>query len=188
MGTEITCMNRNCVHYDAWREKCCRDAVVIGEGLGDVGCENYQPYWDTEEYNSVYYILIGEHGKPTYRSARYGKRLVYRGHTFYTGDRVIDENFSVTDGRTGYGIGRFATLREHFGAYLTATSGLPDVETYPLDEETRAAETVAAEPAPETTETATEETPSSGEGADKTTVSINALLESLRAQYGGESV
>lgn len=128
--TKVYCSNYDCKHCDT--EGCCTlDIVAVGDDY-EYGCDDYSAYYDSPEYGEKYYKAVFTVDKVKAKAEAYGKKIEYNGRTFYTGDKVTeDDDFFVTDERTGLAI-KFSYLKKHWVTYLEVEKQYPDVDTLPL--------------------------------------------------------
>lgn len=101
--TEIYCGSDNCLYNKNC--KCTKYSV----NMDDEGCEDYEDYTETEEYQKPYYkqVLIkveDELSENTYKLLDKGKRIEYKGYVFYynADDRNSMHGIQLTEERTGY--------------------------------------------------------------------------------------
>lgn len=96
-------------------------------------CDSFESYRDS--YTDSYYIVCGTVEKPLRRLVKRGKKFEYNGYVFYTKDRIFsDEQYYVTEERTGIGCGVFAMLKDRWDKFLERIATYPDVSTYPIEE------------------------------------------------------
>lgn len=111
---------------------CHRDTITIDE-LKE--CEDFEDYRDT--YTDSFWKAIIDDGKPFRRLANKGKKIEYNGYVFYTEDRITDdENYDLTEERTGIGVSDFRRLKEpkRWELFVERVRTYPDVLTYPIEE------------------------------------------------------
>lgn len=130
--TRIICSNVDCLHCEQGSHYCQKDIVCVGDDY-TYGCEDYIAYDDTEEYKAKYCKAVKTKDGKVGKAVAYGKKIEYNGRTFYTEDRVTDDEcYAATEERTGYHIGRLAGLKDVWEKFLEREKKLPDVSTYPL--------------------------------------------------------
>lgn len=134
---QVFCEFDDCTHNKSGL--CDREAIFIGDY--EPPCSSYFSYLDTDEYQTEYYIAVkmenGKRGKGIRngKAIKKGKQIEYNGYTFFTSDRTdVDEDFGITEKRTGYHCGTFKTLKDHWELFLKTQSLVPNVEDYPLCE------------------------------------------------------
>lgn len=130
--TRVSCNNYDCLHNDPKTMMCKKDLISIGEEYS-AGCDGYEPYANSEEYQEEYYIAVKAEDGTVARGLQRGKRFKYEGRTFYTRDREEDDICRVTDKRTGMGL-TMASLKDHWERFIEIEKDIPDVMTYPLAE------------------------------------------------------
>lgn len=131
MSTIVYCENTECIHYDHTNFICTKSAITLSP-YRDEGCDDFESYLETEEYKNKYYAAIAVDGVKA-KEVRQGKKIEYNGRVFFTEDRVTDdEEYKLTDGRTGFMCGTFKSLKIRWEKLLEAEKGLPDVRSYPL--------------------------------------------------------
>lgn len=111
---------------------CHRDTITIDE-LKE--CEDFEDYRDT--YTDSFWKAIIDDGKPFRRLVNKGKKIEYNGYVFYTEDRITDdENYDLTEERTGIGVSDFRRLKEpkRWELFVERVRTYPDVLTYPIKE------------------------------------------------------
>lgn len=106
--TRVYCTLTECVHNDGCM--CERDVISIGEDYV-MGCDDYEDYLDSEDYQTEFFIRVMAADKKIARAKRKGKRIEYNGYVFYTEDKESPE-MSVTEEMTGLRIGRFRMLKD----------------------------------------------------------------------------
>lgn len=132
--TRVHCYNTDCIYCALNDCSCIKDIVSIGEDY-ECGCDDYSPYYETEEYNQKYYIAVKADGKPAKAVRYHGKLIEYNGRTFFTADRITDgEYYRLTEKRTGVDVGTFAKLKTRWEKFIELEKQIPDVETLPLAE------------------------------------------------------
>ena len=114
---------------DGW---CQRGSITIDE-LKE--CEDFEDYRDS--YTDTFWKAFIEDGKPYRRLAEKGKKIEYNGYLFYTEGRITDdENYRLTEERTGLDVGEFRRLKEQrrWELFVERVGTFPDVLTYPIKE------------------------------------------------------
>lgn len=114
---------------DGW---CHRDTITIDE-LKE--CEDFEDYRDS--YTDSFWKAIIDDGKPFRRLVKNGKKIEYNGYVFYTEDRITDdENYDLTEERTGIGVSDFRRLKEpkRWELFVERVRTYPDVLTYLIKE------------------------------------------------------
>ena len=111
----IFCDDSTCEYYS--HGECCKDVLNII----DNNCNDYLSFTENAaDYQEVYYTA-NTHNNPatgkleTFRFKRKGKRVDYRGYTFFTSDDIrsgITEDAYFTEARTGM----LAPLKEMMGS------------------------------------------------------------------------
>ena len=111
---------------------CHRGSITIDE-LKE--CEDFEDYQDS--YADSFWKTIIEDGKLMRKLVDNGKKIEYNGYVFYTEEKITeDENCSLTEERTGVGVGEFRRLKEQsrWKLFLERVGTYPDVSTYPIVE------------------------------------------------------
>lgn len=131
-----------CEFYDCMYNKsglCDKETICIG--CYEPPCSSYFSYLNTPEYQTEYYIAVkikkGKRGKVigNGKAIKKGKRIEYNGYTFFTSDKTNDDDdFEITEKRTGYFCGTFKMLKDRWESFLKILPDIPNVEDYPLCE------------------------------------------------------
>ena len=130
--TTIYCCNTDCKHYDPKSFTCTKRLVTVGEDYS-YGCDDYESYLDSKEYNDKYFIAVKANDGRIAKAVRYGKKIEYNGMVFFTGSRVTEDgDFNVTEKCTGYNAGSFSKLADRWDKLIEIIKRTPDVESYPL--------------------------------------------------------
>ena len=139
---QVFCGFYNCINNKGGL--CDREQIFIGDYSNiydEPPCSSYSSYLDTPEYQTEYYIAVkmekGKRGKATKcgKAIKKGKQIEYNGYTFFTSDKTNDDDdFEVTEKRTGYQCGIFKKLKDNWELFLKTQSIVPNVEDYPLCE------------------------------------------------------
>lgn len=111
---------------------CQRGSITIDE-LKE--CEDFEDYRDS--YTDSFWKAFIDDGKPFRRLVDNGKKIEYNGYVFYTDDRITDdENYNLTEERTGLNVGDFRRLKEpkRWELFVERVRTYPDVSTYPAKE------------------------------------------------------
>ena len=132
--TFVTCSNVDCIHCDRADFHCTKDRIFVG-GLFDGGCEDFNPYYNTAEYDNKYYKCVTAKDGKIGRCACYGKRIEYNGRLFYTSDRITENGeYYLTDAKTGYAVGTYKQLEQRFEKICELAEKMPNVVLLPLAE------------------------------------------------------
>lgn len=128
--TSVSCWISECVWCDnGW---CKRGSITIGE---DLECEDFENYLDS--YTDSYWKACYKDGKKFRRLENRGKKIEYNGYVFYTSDRITkDEEYYLTEERTGLGIYTFRKLKEQsvWDKFVEKIGAYPDVLSFPIEE------------------------------------------------------
>lgn len=122
-----------CDTYDCLYEKngqCTRDIMWVEDGV----CTDFEAYIETKDYKNSYYEAIKtEKGIVAKRLCEIGKLVEYQGLTFYTKDKVVenDDDIWLTEQTTGLGVS-LKRVKENFDMVLTVVQNAPKLETLPL--------------------------------------------------------
>ena len=111
---------------------CHRDTITIDE-LKE--CEDFEDFRDS--YTDSFWKAIIYDGKPFRKLVDNGKKIEYNGYVFYTEDMITDdENYNLTEERTGLAVGEFRRLKEQrrWELFAERVGTYPDVLTYPIKE------------------------------------------------------
>lgn len=136
--TEVLCYESFC----RWNNNgTCGNACIA---IDDEGCQDYESYLDTEEYQNTYYIrVLASDGKQA-KAIKKGKRIEYNGYVFFTdGCTNLGDDVHVTEERTGLDCGRLSALQsssdrwEKFVAAASKESNCADLPLVEYDENTR---------------------------------------------------
>lgn len=131
----VFCTNHDCIHEK--NGECTKEIITVSD-LYDEGCEEFEHYFDTEEYNNRYYKAVRtKDGKTAKSKVWRGKRIEYNGYVFFTDERATeDRDFFVTEARMGMSAGGFDKLKEpsRWKIFVEREKSFPDVETLPLAE------------------------------------------------------
>lgn len=110
---------------------CTQKQILIENGE----CQDYQHYQDvySEEYCHKFYKAVktknGVRAKALFES---GKKIEYQGLTFYTEDKVNeDDDYWLTEETTGAG-GSFAHVKARFELCIKAIKKSPKINELPL--------------------------------------------------------
>ncbi len=129
--TRVYCLNVDCAYLDSDTGLCGCSCITIGDEY-ECGCENYEPYNESPDYQEEFYIAVYAENKVKARAKAKGKKIIYEEREFFTRDTILASDFfNVTDKRTGLAVG-FSYLKSHWEKYLEAEKNYPDVETLPL--------------------------------------------------------
>ena len=112
---------------------CQRGSITIDE-LKE--CEDFEDYQDS--YTDSFWKVLIKDGEPRRRLVKKGKKIEYNGYVFYTEEKITDdENYCLTEERTGIGVGEFGKLKEQrrWNLFLERVGTFPDVSTYPIKKE-----------------------------------------------------
>lgn len=111
---------------------CHRGSITIDE-LKE--CEDFEDYRDS--YNDSFWKALTKDGKPYRKLVEKGKKIEYNCYVFYTESKITDdENYSLTEERTGLDMGEFRKLKEQrrWELFVERIGTFPDVTTYPIKE------------------------------------------------------
>lgn len=111
---------------------CSRGSITIDE-LKE--CEDFEDYQDS--YKDSFWRAIIDDGKPCRELVENGKKIEYNGYVFYTKSKITDdENYRLTEERTGLDVGEFRKLKEQrrWELFVERIGTFPDVLTYPIKE------------------------------------------------------
>lgn len=111
---------------------CHRGSITIDE-LKE--CEDYEDYQDS--YTDSFWKALINDGKPYRKLVENGKKIEYNGYVFYTESKITDdENYRLTEERTGLDVGEFRKLKEQrrWELFVERVGTFPDVSTYPIEE------------------------------------------------------
>lgn len=126
----VSCWLSECKWFkDGW---CQRGTITIDE-LKE--CEDYEDYQDS--YTDSFWKAMIDDGKPFRRLVDNGKKIEYNGYVFYTEEKITDdENYRLTEERTGIDVGEFRKLKEQkrWAVFEERVGTYPDVSTYPIKE------------------------------------------------------
>lgn len=114
---------------DGW---CQRGTITIDE-LKE--CEDFEDYRDS--YTDSFWKTLIKDGTPYRKLAENGKKIEYNDYVFYTEDKITDdENYCLTEERTGVNVGEFRKLKEQmrWELFVERIGTYPDVSTYPTEE------------------------------------------------------
>ena len=117
---------------------CTRGSITIDE-LKE--CEDYEDYQDS--YTDSFWKALIKDGKPYRKLFEKGKKIEYNGYVFYTDEKITDdENYCLTEERTGMGVSELCRLKEpkRWELFLERVGTYPDVMTYPIEEKKGGAE------------------------------------------------
>ena len=124
--TSVGCWLSEC----KWCEHgwCQCGAITIGE---DKECENFEHYKD--DYNDSFWKACLDEGKAVRKLCCHGKKIEYNGYTFYTTDKITDdEEYDLTEERTGLSAGYFSRLKNRWDMFLERVGTYPDVLSLPI--------------------------------------------------------
>lgn len=133
------CWNENCIHNEANQCVCQSGIVNIGSDFEN-GCDEYLCYLNTPEYNERYFIAKKSiNGLPCHRIEKYGKKIEFKGFTFYTQSYNSQDDkmqYQVTESRTGYYCGLLNDLQnpKMWQKFIEKEKNLPNVMDLPLAE------------------------------------------------------
>lgn len=126
----VGCWLSECKWYEnGW---CRRGSITIDE---DKECEDYEYYRDS--YTDPFWKGLIEDGKPCRKLVKNGKKIEYNGYVFYTEGKITDdENYDLTEERTGLSVGEFVRLKDQrrWALFVERVGTYPDVSTYPIKE------------------------------------------------------
>lgn len=111
---------------------CQRGSITIDE-LKE--CEDFEDYRDS--YTDSFWMTVIKDGEPFRKLVDNGKKIEYNGYVFYTEDMITDdENYCLTEERTGINVGEFGRLKEQkrWKLFVERVVTYPDVSTYPIEE------------------------------------------------------
>ena len=111
---------------------CQRGSITIDE-LKE--CEDFEDYQDS--YTDSFWKALINDGKPYRKLVEQGKKIEYNGYIFYTESKITDdENYRLTEERTGLDVSEFRRLKEprRWELFVERISTYPDVSTYPIEE------------------------------------------------------
>ena len=109
---------------------CQRGSITIDEFKE---CEDFEDFRDS--YTDPFWKAFERDGKPYRRLVENGKKIEYNGYVFYTENRITDdENYNLTEERTGLFAGDFKKLKEQrrWEFFVERIGTYPDVSTYPI--------------------------------------------------------
>ena len=132
----VQCQHINCIYCDVNNDfECKAPAITIGDDW-DVQCSAYENYQDTDEYRNEFNIAVETKNGESARVKLYGgKRIEYKGRTFYTYSRMDNpDTCFLTDAETGRKVGAYSKLPERFDQICELAKTYPKVETLPLAE------------------------------------------------------
>lgn len=122
-----------CDTYDCLYEKngqCTKSQIFVEDGV----CDDFEDYQETEDYKNSYYEAIKtEKGMVAKRLCEIGKLVEYQGLTFYTKDKVVENDYDIwlTEQTTGLGV-KLERVRENLDMVLMVVQNAPKLETLPL--------------------------------------------------------
>lgn len=123
----VYCYADDCIYCE--KGCCTRDEIWVSV---DTECEDYKSYTDSAEYREGFWKAVKVDGIAAKAYAR-GKRFEYNGYVFFTQSKITeDEDFYLTDERTGVSVGRFAKLKEKWEKFVELSKDIPDVSSLPL--------------------------------------------------------
>ena len=126
----VSCWLSECKWWhDGW---CQRGSITIDE-LKE--CEDYEDYQDS--YTDSFWKACINDGKPFRKLVDNGKKIEYNGYVFYTEEKITDdENYRLTEERTGVDVGEFRKLKEQkrWELFVERVGTFPDVSTLPIKE------------------------------------------------------
>lgn len=111
---------------------CQRGSITIDE-LKE--CEDFEDYRDS--YTDSFWKALIEDGVTCRSLVEKGKKIEYNGYVFYTENKITDdENYDLTEERTGIGVSDFRRLKEprRWELFVERVGTFPDVSTYPIKE------------------------------------------------------
>ncbi len=95
----------------------------------DAQCYTYEPYFESSEYQSEYWIACHENSL-SYREKKRGKKIIINGTEFFTQDDIRREKDAIlTDKYSGYVCGTIDDLKNNWDTFLSKRENLPDVMT-----------------------------------------------------------
>ena len=127
--TAVSCWNEECTHCQhGW---CKRREIEIGE---DRECENFQHY--KENYKQSFWKALLKDGKTFRRLCKHGKKIEYKGYTFYTDEKITDSGYYfLTEARTGIGVCEYNQLEKRWDKFVAKVGNYPDVTDLPIEED-----------------------------------------------------
>lgn len=132
----VSCWLSECKwNQNGW---CRRESTTIDE-LKE--CEDFEDYQDA--YTDSFWKAIIEDGQPMRKLVDNGKKIEYNGYVFYTEEKIAeDENYRLTEERTGLDVGEFRRLKEQrrWELFVERIGTFPDVSTFPIKEKKGGAE------------------------------------------------
>lgn len=132
----VSCWLSECKwNQNGW---CNRGSITIDE-LKE--CEDYEDYQDS--YTDSFWQACIDDGKPFRKLIDNGKKIEHNGYVFYTVGKISDdENYRLTEERTGMDVGEFRKLKEQrrWELFVERVGTFPDVSTYPIKEKKGGAE------------------------------------------------
>lgn len=132
----VGCSNDDCIHN--------KNGYCDFEGhinVGDEyynGCDEYLSYLNTPLYNELYFIAKADgKGLPRHRVEQYGRKIEYKGYTFYTQSYNSQDDIAqyvLTESRTGYHCGKLEELQkpEQWQKFTEMVKAVSNVRDLPL--------------------------------------------------------
>lgn len=127
----VICNQTDCIYNNG--NECTKENITL-----DFGCEDYADYLDTAEYQEEYFIRVKACDGKEAKAVQRGKKIVFRGFTFYTRDHLKkSEIVIITEMRTGFNCGDFERLKnepERWEKFISAVHKISDCANLPLTE------------------------------------------------------